>query len=111
MGVLKAGNPLEPVYELPLYLGEVIMLKDGRPGVVGLDKMVAPRALIDKNGRFVFLEVPPGKYSLVLDFVIHTLILRVPDTGKDIYIDVTEGGSVDMGELDYPDLKVKPDSN
>ncbi len=109
-GVLKAGNPLEPVYQLPFYLGEVIMLKDGRPGIVSLEKTTAPRALIDTNGRFVFLNVPAGKYSLVLDFVIHTLILRVPSTGEDIYIDVTEGKLIDMGELAYPDLKVRPDA-
>jgi hypothetical protein len=107
-GILKAGNPLEPVYQLPFYLGEVIMLKDGRPGVVSLDKAAAPRALIDKNGRFVFLNVPDGKYSLVLDFVIHTLILRQPSSGEDIYIDVKAGDTVDLGELDYSDLEVKP---
>jgi hypothetical protein len=86
----------------------VLYLSDSRPGFVSVDKMTAPRAQFDQEGKFIFTNVPPGKYSLVLDLIISTIVLKDPESGGDLLIDVVEGETVDMGTLVYPDVNVSP---
>jgi len=92
---------------MPVYLGEVL-LANGTPALASLDKQTAPSTLIQPNGRFVFVNVPPGTYSLIVDMVIHTIILRDPATGGDILVDVKEGETIDLGTLTFPDLSLTP---
>lgn len=103
-GSLLIGKDLKPVNNYPIYLGQVLNLSSGEPGLVSIDRAKSPRAFLDGTGKFVFINVPPGKYSLILDIVEKTFILREPATGNDILIDVEEGKTIDLGILKYPDL-------
>lgn len=87
----------------PIYLGEII-LSNGTPAIVSLDKSRAPRSQLDSSGRFVFSNVPPGKYCLILDLVTKTIVLRNPSTGNDLIIVVEGGKIIDIGELHYFNL-------
>lgn len=50
-----------------LFLGEVIETTDPNRPIVGLDTTEAPKAILDPNtGAFVFYDVPPGRYALVI---------------------------------------------
>ena len=87
----------------PLYLGEIVSF-DGNPVMVSLDKSRAPRSQLDSSGRFVFSDVPEGRYCLILDLVTRTIVLRNPSTGDDLIIEVEGGKVIDIGELHYHEL-------
>jgi hypothetical protein len=102
-GVLLTDSP----EGMPVYLGEVL-LANGTPALASLDKQTAPKTLIGSDGRFVFINVPPGTYSLIVDMVIRTVIVLDPETGGDILIEVKEGETVDLGSLTLEDLSLTP---
>jgi hypothetical protein len=106
-GILLTDSPSNTPVGMPVYLGEVL-LANGTPALASLDKQTAPKTLIGQDGRFVFVNVPPGTYSLIIDMVINTVILRDPTTGGDILVDVKEGETVDLGTLNFPNLSLTP---
>jgi hypothetical protein len=106
-GVLSTDSPENPPEGIPVYLGEVL-LANGTPAMASLDKQTAPKTLLGSDGRFVFINVPPGTYSLIVDMVIRTVIVLDPATGGDILIEVKEGETVDLGSLTLQDLSITP---
>ena len=106
-GVLLTDSPTNPPEGMPVYLGEVL-LANGTPALASLDKQASPKTLLGSDGRFIFINVPPGSYSLIVDMVIRTVIVRDPVTGGDILIVVKEGETVDLGTLTLLDLSLTP---
>lgn len=106
-GVLLQGSPPEPLQYGILYLGKII-LQDGVPVVASMNKGTAPSAQPGPDGQFVFEQVPAGQYALMLDLITSTIILRNPETGGDLLIDVVAGQMTEMGELVYSDLPESP---
>lgn len=105
-GILLVGEEeLFPVTGILLYLGDVVLLDDGRPGMSSLDKGTAPVTSTNLVGQFIFTEVPAGNYTLVLDQITSTFLLQSPD-GGDLIVEVEGGEIVDLGELRYDALPV-----
>lgn len=73
------------------------------------DAPTSPKTITDENGFFVFSDVPPGRYGIVLDIVLSSFILRKPGTTEDLFITVEPDTQLDMGPLVYDDLPL-PDS-
>lgn len=94
-----------PVPEVILYLGKTITLSDGRPGMSSLNKSTAPSTQTNLVGQFIFEDVAPGQYTLVLDQITSTFLLGSPD-GGDLLIEVNGGEVVDLGELQYNSLPI-----
>jgi len=87
-----------------LYLGNVHLDANGTPILAGLDKQTAPRVQTDQSGRFVFTDVSPGTYVLVLDRVYQAFLLNDPTSGKDLLIKLQAGQILDLGKLVYASL-------
>ena len=104
-GVLQrnTGSPVS-VSNAILYLGSVHLDASGTPILAGLDKQTAPRTQTDQSGRFVFVDVPPGTYVLILDRVFEAFLLNDPISGKDFLIKPQAGQILDLGKLVYASL-------
>lgn len=100
--VIEAENGT-PVQEAILYLGRIIMLDSGQPGMSALNKQTAPHAQTSLAGQFIFSDVEPGNYTLILDRITDSFVLNQPG-GGDLIIPVEAGQITDVGELRYPDL-------
>lgn len=95
----------KPVGGIILYLGEIITLSNGLPGVAALDKQTAPNTLSTGIGQFIFENVKPGRYVLIIDQITQTFVLNNPG-GGDMIIDVLPNEIIDVGELHYNDLPI-----
>jgi hypothetical protein len=87
-----------------IYLAEVLRDEQQLQSVAAFDPVNSPRAYLDPEGKFVFANIEPGEYNLVLDFVVSNLLLGHPDGSGPIFLMVEAGETVDLGTLDYPDL-------
>lgn len=99
------ADQLVPVPDVILYLGSIVMLSDGRPGMSSLDKSTAPKATTNLIGQFIFPDVPSGQYTLMLDQITSSFLLNTPE-GDDFIISIEGGEIVDLGELRYDGLPV-----
>jgi len=107
-GFLLADDPPQPLNWAILYLGEVHVGDSGAPLMAAIDKQTAPRAQPDSTGQFSFVDVPPGRYALLVDLITSTVVLRQPSDGSDMLIDVAGGELTDLGELVYTELPSSP---
>jgi len=87
-------------------LAEVILGDDGLPKASGYEASVAPKATTDDYGRFVFDDLKPGMYTLILDAVVTQYQLDNPETGDTILIEIAPNAIVDLGELRYSRLPI-----
>jgi hypothetical protein len=103
-GILKqgSGNGSEPVSSTTLSLGVVLQNDQGTPMMGQLNLNTILRTITDKNGRFVFLEVPAGKY--IFDRLVAAYMLKDPKTGGDLIISADPDQVVDLGELVYEQM-------
>lgn len=87
-----------------LFLGNIVQGADGKEGIVSLDRITAPRADVNADGTFTFVNVPPGRYGLTAEIDTLSLLLNKPADGSEFIITVEAGKQTDLGELVYPDL-------
>ena len=84
-----------------VYLGDIKMDTNGIPLVASLDKITAPKAIIDQKGNFAFLNVVPGNYLLMVD-IIDSFVTKQTADGKEQLINLAGGQTIDMGEIQIP---------
>jgi hypothetical protein len=105
-GTLQFGTEgdHEPVAGQLLYLGEIIKDSEGEERVASLNRSASPRTYTDPDGSFQFINVPPGRYGLILDTVIEAYLLSDPQTGASFAMTVNSGETLELGDLVYEDL-------
>jgi len=87
-----------------IYISPVIKDKSGEDIIVGLDRMSALSCPLDANGQFNVVNVPPGRYGIILDLVSHGALLDHPDKNTSYLIDVAKGKTTNLGDLNYTNL-------
>jgi hypothetical protein len=92
----------EPLAGYNLYLGNILQNNEGNESLVELDRGTAPRAQLNALGEFVFVDVPAGRYGLMIDLVRGAALLNDPDDGSDLIVEIQGGQIVDLGEMAYP---------
>lgn len=94
----------EPFTGGVIYLGPVLAADTGDEVMVAVDKNTAPQSAFNIFGEFVFVDVPPGRYGLMVDVVQGTVLLNDPSGANngDLIIEVVGGDTIDLGELAYP---------
>lgn len=95
-----------PVAGLVIGLAEVIKGEDGLPKASGYEASAAPKATTDDFGRFVFDNLKPSLYTLILDAVITQYQLDNVETGDTILVEIKPNETVALGELRYPSLPI-----
>ena len=96
---IDTKKPLSEAQGIDVFLAQVIRSPDG-PSMSSLDKTTAPSTSPDQSGVFVFADVAPGEYAIVVASPLSELIGRSPkDLTKDIVITVTAGQTLDVGEV------------
>ena len=106
-GILLTDNQLSPgtlapLSTTPIFLAPALYTEEGAPAFVGLDQDTDPATATGQTGVFVFQNVPPGLYGLV---VMHgvKLYLITDDEGNNFIIDVEADKAYDLGEV-YAEL-------
>jgi hypothetical protein len=84
--------------ETTLQLGRVIRDDEGTPLAVSAGETSSPTTTTGENGDFVFTDVPPDTYGLVLVSPVGSFMIK-DETGNDFLIDVESGQAVDLGEV------------
>jgi hypothetical protein len=96
----------KPVSYLNLYLGGTIKDAQGLEFAASLDRLRDPTALTGKDGNFHFMNVPPGRYVLILDDVTSVSLLMEPEGDQAVLLTIESGEVKDLGVLDYDDLPI-----
>ncbi len=87
-----------------MYLAELTKDASGQETGAGLDRVVRHGAISIEDGSFVFKNVSPGRYALIMDLVSNAYMLRKPDGNGDLVIDVKTGETTALGILVYVEL-------
>ena len=103
-GVLLYNS--KPVSGTILYLSKVVRSEDGGVGVVAFDRKDPTKTYTNAEGEFVFYNIPPGEYGLVIDTVVASYLLSYPDGEAEILLDLSSGDEVDLETLDYDNLPI-----
>jgi hypothetical protein len=83
-----------------VFLAQVLHGSDNSVTMSSLDKTTAPRSDPDKNGVFVFADVPPGEYAVIVRSPLTEVVARqANDPSKDLVITVKGGQTLDLGEI------------
>jgi hypothetical protein len=98
---LQPNAGATPFTDADIYLGNILKSTEGQEGLVAVDKATSPKAVIDAQGRFVFSNIAPGRYGLMLDTPLGIILLHQPETGGDLIVEVAGGKVLDLGELKY----------
>lgn len=85
--------------ESTLYLGEILTLDSGRP-VVRLERGTAPYAIPAPSGEFLFQDVRPGQYGLVLYTPEFSFLVDDPDGAGSLIFDVLPDQVLDLGQIE-----------
>ncbi|MCI0396293.1 MAG: hypothetical protein L0332_04380 [Chloroflexi bacterium] len=86
--------PLDP-HEL--ILGELVPNTEGTPTLIRYNEN-SLRAQTFPTGIFIFRDVPPGTYVLIVNLAVTEFPVRNPD-GTEIFVTVEAGQVLDMGQV------------
>lgn len=101
VGTMLVENAGTPMTGVELFLGAHIGATKNDP-LYGMDPEAAPRTLTDDQGRFVFRDVQPGDYAIILWHPYKSSMVRDPATRAPLQVTVTAGEVQDVGTLTEP---------
>lgn len=99
--LLEANKPAAGV---SFFLAEIKKDAKGAELVAAFSANDSPRVETNANGEFVFVNVPGGRYALILYTGMNAFLLNVPDKEDPILFTVENGETTDLGDLAYDDL-------
>jgi hypothetical protein len=99
-----SGGGSDPVGDTLLSLGKVLENDQGTPMMAQLDSTTKLRCKTDANGRFIFLDVPAGRYVLVSDRLVQAYMLNDPKSGANLIITADPDQVIDLGILIYAEM-------
>jgi hypothetical protein len=99
LGVLVKPGTDEPMSDQIVYLGGIVYSDKQKMPFVSLDQSASPRTATDDVGRFVFEDVPPGKYGLIVWTPVSSDLVSDPRTGETLILDVRAGDTIDVGAV------------
>lgn len=105
LGQLIEQSTNKPYLAPGLYLGSLLN-KDNTdskvPSVISISTQEDPKAIQAKNGSFLFSDIPPGKYTLVIWTPMSLSVVKDLETSQDILFDVESGETLDLGIILIP---------
>jgi hypothetical protein len=101
-GILQVKG--QPVVSSNLYLAEVIPNAQATEVAARMERATSPRAQTDLQGKFTFVNVPVGRYSLMYDAPPNAYLLLDLKTHLAISVTVKANNTIDLGTLNYDEL-------
>lgn len=101
--VLENG---QPITYASLYLAEIIIDENGKERAASYSRETSPRAFQLEDGAFLFVNIRPGRYALIMDTVLSAYLLHNPDNDKEVIFDVPAGQETALPDLNYDDLPI-----
>ncbi len=86
-----------PVVPQALYLGEVLLNSAGEQALISQGDD-SPQAQLFQTGVFIFNNVPPGTYALVIDVGFSQFPIT-DENGAELLIEVEGGKAYDLGQV------------
>ena len=86
-----------PVNPYKLILATQVMDAEGNPLLWRHDEN-SPLAQLFETGVFIFADIPPGTYGLILNLAVEELPVKGPD-GQDLFIELKPGQALDLGQI------------
>ena len=98
----------EPVVGYNLYLADIVVDDQGIETTAILKRSSAPQAILGISGEFIFYEIQPDRYVLMLYNGTSAFLLLKPNQTVEeaITLDVVAGETIDLGTLEYQDLPI-----
>ncbi len=98
--LLVGGEGGQPYFGNAVYLGHALAPSDPAfPPMISLSETEDPLAVMDQTGRFLFVDVEPGTYGLMLWSPVGSAPMQDPVTGTYMLIEVKAGETVDLGVI------------
>lgn len=95
--LLTQGENGEP-YLATLYLARTVDAdQEGFPPLIAFSEETDPRAVQDSSGQFVFSEVPPGTYALIIWTPVTSNVIEETDSDEYLLFEVKAGEVTDLG--------------
>jgi hypothetical protein len=102
-GQLLSPGPGGTPYIGALYLANTIPSdQEGFPPIVSLSDQTDPLAVQDQTGRFLFTDITPGTYALVLWNPVASTVIEEPGTNEYMVFEVQPGEVTDLGIIGIP---------
>ncbi|MEM4234887.1 MAG: carboxypeptidase-like regulatory domain-containing protein [Candidatus Methanomethylicaceae archaeon] len=101
LGVLKVEHTNQPMSGVELFLANHIGSTTDTP-LYNLEPDSAPHAIVDSRGQFVFKNVKPGRYTIVVWNPFNSFLLRDPQTGFEFVIEVQPDQVYNIGTFYEP---------
>jgi hypothetical protein len=99
--LLLKGNPVTPA---DLWLIDLIKNDKGTEVAAQFDRNINIKANTDSSGKFIFVNVKPGRYTLMIEYYPMAYLLLKPDKNEALIVDVAGTGTTSMGTLNYSTL-------
>jgi hypothetical protein len=97
----QVGAELQPAPKTIVYLAATVKDASGTEVFISFDRVNSPRTATDDKGRFVFWNIPPGRYGLIVDQISRSIPLSRLGADQLLIIEVSAGEQVDVGTLSY----------
>ena len=86
-----------------LFLAEAVPTSNPDVDLLQLDEKSSPRASINRStGEFIFLDIEPGKYGLIVWEPMSSTPINDPGTGQTFFIELRADQVADVGTLNIP---------
>jgi hypothetical protein len=102
-GQLLTPGPGGSPYIGSLYRASTISSdQEGFPPIVAFSDQTDPLGLQDQTGRFLFSDVAPGTYALVIWTPVASTVIEEPGTNEYMLFEVEAGEVTDLGVIGIP---------
>lgn len=100
--IIRAPRGVEPypMADTKLYLAEMLRNAQGElAGLAGVDEERAPFTWTDAKGQFVFTDIEPGHYALIIKHPITLVLAHDDPSNRDIVAEVVADQIQDLGAI------------
>jgi hypothetical protein len=99
--LLEAGKP---VGNTLIFLADIKKDANGAELVAAFSPLDSVRVITTDNGDFTFMNVPAGRYAVILYTGVSAFLITYPGKTDPILFTVEAGKTAELGELNYDDL-------
>ena len=94
------GIPPSALADTTLFLAALLTDESGQTsGLARLNEDTSPWVRTDEGGRFIFRDVAPGRYALIIKTPLTLQPVKDANTSRDIVADVAAGDVVELGVI------------